>query len=704
MRLLPAFLLTMTMTVSTIAGETPAAAAPPVAKKVPKETRIHGDVLKDDYFWLRDKKNPEVAAYLEAENAYVESVMASTKPLQEALYQELLSHIKQTDVNVPYPDSKWFYYSRTEQGKQYPIFCRKPALDAPEQVYLDQNELAKGEKFMSLGALQPSDDGNWLAYSTDNTGFRQYKLRFKDLRTGKDSPEVIEKVTSVAWANDNKTVFYAVEDHAKRSYRLYRHVVGTDPAKDPLLYEETDEKFNLGVYKGRSGKFLYLESGSHTTSEVRYAPADQPTAEFKIVAPRVAGEEYDVSDRGHLFYIRTNQGGRNFGIVTAPIGNSGRREWKSLIPHRAEVMVESLSMFANFMVLREREGGLQYLRVTDLRNNQYHRVQMPEAVYFVGLGPNRVWDTATLRYVYQSPVTPNSVFDYDMEKKTAKLLKETEVPGGFDRNNYAVERIFATAPDGVKVPISVFYRKGFERDGKAPLYLYSYGSYGSSIPLTFSSNRLVLLDRGIVIALAHIRGGGDLGKPWHDAGRMMKKMNTFTDFIACAEKLITDKYTAKGNIVIEGGSAGGLLMGAVSNMRPDLWKAVISKVPFVDVMNTMLDATLPLTVPEYEEWGNPNKPDEYAYMRKYSPYDNLEAKPYPPMLVKTSFNDSQVMYWEPAKYVAKLRTLKPADDKNVLLFKTNMAAGHGGASGRYDFLKEVAFDYAFILQQFGMSK
>jgi len=706
MRLLPALLLTMTIstTIPPAAGETPAAATPPVAKKVPKETRIHGDVLKDDYFWLRDKKNPEVAAYLEAENAYVEAVMAPTKPLQEALYKELLSHIKQTDVNVPYPDGKWFYYSRTEQGKQYPIFCRKAALDGAEQVYLDQNELAKGEKFMSLGALQPSDDGNWLAYSTDNTGFRQYKLRFKDLRTGKDSPEVIEKVTSVAWANDNKTVFYAVEDHAKRSYRLYRHVVGTDPAKDPLLYEETDEKFNIGIYKGRSGKFLYLESGSHTTSEVRYAPADQPTAEFKIVAPRVAGEEYDVSDRGHLFYIRTNQGGRNFGIVTAPIGNSERREWKSLIPHRADVMVEGLSLFANFMVLREREGGLQYLRVTDLRNNQYHRVKMPEAVYFVGLGPNRVWDTATLRYVYQSPVTPNSVFDYDMEKKTARLLKETEVPGGFDRNNYAVERIFATAPDGVKVPISVFYRKGVERDGKAPLYLYSYGSYGSSIPLTFSSNRLVLLDRGIVIALAHIRGGGDLGKPWHDAGRMLKKMNTFTDFIDCAEKLIADKYSAKGNIIIEGGSAGGLLMGAVTNMRPDLWKAVISKVPFVDVMNTMLDATLPLTVPEYEEWGNPNKPEEYAYMRKYSPYDNLESKPYPPMLVKTSFNDSQVMYWEPAKYVAKLRTLKPADDKNVLLFKTNMAAGHGGASGRYDFLKEVAFDYAFILQQFGMSK
>ncbi|HUS18793.1 MAG TPA: S9 family peptidase [Terriglobales bacterium] len=705
--LIPALLLTMTTFVSsTLAADGPAntTAKPPVAKKVAKETKIHGDVLKDDYFWLREKSNPEVAAYLEAENAYTDALMAPTKPLQDALYQELLSHIKETDVNVPYPNGPYFYYSRTEKGKQYPIFGRKKSLEATEEVYLDQNQLAVGEKFMSLGTLTVSDDSNWLAYSTDNTGFRQYKLRFKDLRTGKLSPEVIEKVTSVAWANDNKTVFYTVEDHAKRSYRAYRHLVGQDPAKDKLLYEETDEMFNVGLGKGRSKRFIFLEIGSHTTSEVRYLPADQPLSDWKTIAPRIAGQEYDVEDRDSLFYIRTNHGGRNFGISTAPIGNADRKEWKSLIPHRSDVMVEGFTMFANFMVLREREGGLQHLRITDLRNNQTHRVKMPDAVYSVGLGPNLVWNTGTLRYVYQSPITPNSVFDYDMEKKQSRLLKETEVPGGFDRNNYQVERIYATAPDGVKVPLSVFYKKGVKRDGTAPLYLYSYGSYGSSIPLSFSSNRLALLDRGIVYALAHIRGGGDLGKPWHDAGRMMNKMNTFTDFIACAEKLIADKYTAKGNIVIEGGSAGGLLMGAVTNLRPDLWKAVISKVPFVDVMNTMLDASLPLTVSEYEEWGNPNKPDDYAYMRKYSPYDNLEAKPYPTILVKTSFNDSQVMYWEPAKYVAKLRTLKPAGDKNVLMLKTNMAAGHGGASGRYDFLHDVAFDYAFILQQFGMEK
>ncbi|MEO5936088.1 MAG: S9 family peptidase [Terriglobales bacterium] len=702
--------LTMTITTSSSSAFTDDAqqlahAKPPVAKKVPKITKMHGDTLPDDYFWLREKAHPDVPAYLEAENAYTDALMAPTKPLQEALYKELLSHIKETDVNVPYPDGAYFYYSRTEKGKQYPIFCRKKSsLEAAEEVYLDQNQLAVGEKFMNLGALSVSGDSHWLAYSTDNTGFRQYKLRFKNLRTGQLSPEVIEKVTSVTWANDHKTVFYTVEDNAKRSYRAYRHLVGDDPAKDKLLYEEKDEMFSIGVGKGCSRRYIYMEIGSLTTSEARYLPADQPAAEWKLVAPRIAGQEYDVEDHGKLFYIRTNQAGRNFGLSTAPIGASDRKEWKTLIPHRADVMVEGHTLFANFLVLREREGGLQHLRITDLRNNRTHRVQMQEAVYSTGLGPNRVWETSILRYDYQSPITPNSVFDYDMDKKESKLLKQTEVPGGFDRNNYQVERIHATAPDGAKVPLSVFYKKSVKRDGKAPLYLYSYGSYGNSIPLNFSSNRLALLDRGIVIALAHIRGGGDLGKPWHDAGRMMKKMNTFTDFIACAEQLIADKYTAKGNIIIEGGSAGGLLMGAVTNMRPDLWKAVISKVPFVDVMNTMLDASLPLTVGEYEEWGNPNKPDEYAYMRKYSPYDNLEAKVYPTILVKTSFNDSQVMYWEPAKYVAKMRTLKPADDKNVLMLKTNMAAGHGGASGRYDFLKDVAFDYAFMLQQFGMDK
>ncbi|HUQ49962.1 MAG TPA: S9 family peptidase [Terriglobales bacterium] len=678
---------------------------PPVAKKAAHDTKIHGEVLPDDYFWMREKSNPEVAAYLEAENAYTDALMAPTKPLQDSLYKELLSHIKETDVNVPYQDGDHFYYSRTEQGKQYPIFARKKgSVTAAEEITLDQNELAKGEKFMSLGVYVVSDDGHWLAYSTDNTGFRQYKLHFKDLRTGKLSPETIEKTTSVTWANDNKTVFYSVEDKAKRSYRVYRHEVGRDPAQDYLLYEEKDEKFDVGVGKSRSHKFIFMESSSHTTSDVRFLPADQPKGEWKLIAPRVAGQEYYADDRGDVFYIRTNKDGRNFSVVTAPITSPDRQNWKTLTAHQENVMLEGLETFADYLVVRERENGLQHLHITDFKANRSHRIKFPEAVYSAGLGPNRVWNTKVLRYVYQSPITPGSVFDYDLVKQESKLMKQTEVPGGFDRNNYQVERLFATAKDGVKVPISVFYRKGVKRDGSAPLYLYSYGSYGNSIPLNFSSNRLVLLDRGIVIALAHIRGGGDLGKPWHDAGRMMNKMNTFTDFISCAEHLIAEKYGSKGNIVIEGGSAGGLLMGAVTNMRPDLWKAVISKVPFVDVMNTMLDASLPLTVPEYEEWGNPNKPEEYAYMRKYSPYDNLKPAEYPTILVKTSFNDSQVMYWEPAKYVAKLRTIKSPTDKNPLMLKTNMAAGHGGASGRYDFLHDVAFDYAFILKQFGMSK
>jgi oligopeptidase B len=682
-----------------------AESTPPVAKKIHRETKIHGDVLPDDYFWLREKSNPDVAAYLEAENAYTESVMVPTRELQQALYKELLSHIKETDVSAPYRQGDFYYYARTEEGKQYPIYARKKgSIEAREEITLDQNELAKGEKFMNLGAYVVSDDGNLLAYSTDNTGFRQFTLRVKDLRTGVIAPEKIEKVTSVTWANDNKTLFYTVEDSAKRSYRLYRHALGTDPTQDPLIYEEADEMFDISVGKSRSRKFLYMEVSSHTTSEVRYLRADDPRGDWRLIAPRVAGQEYYADDRGDVFYLRSNQGGRNFGVMTTPISDPERKNWKSLIPHRDNVMVEGLEMFADFMVLAERENGLQQLSINDLSSGKEHRIKFPEAVYSAGLGPNKEWNTKTLRYIYQSPITPGSVFDYDVEKRESKLIKQTEVPGGFDRNNYQVERVFAAAKDGAKIPISVFYRKGTKRDGKAPLYLYSYGSYGISIPLNFSSNRLALLDRGIVIALAHIRGGGDLGKPWHDAGKMMNKMNTFTDFISAAEHLIAEKYSAKGNIVIEGGSAGGLLMGAVTNMRPDLWKAVISKVPFVDVMNTMLDATLPLTVGEYEEWGNPNKKEEYEYMKQYSPYDNLRAHEYPTMLIKTSFNDSQVMYWEPAKYIAKLRTLKPASDKNKLLLKTNMAAGHGGASGRYDFLKDVAFDYAFILTQFGISK
>jgi oligopeptidase B len=684
---------------------------PPVAKRVLKETQIHGDTLKDEYFWMREKSNPEVAAYLEAENAYTDALMAPTKPLQDKLYHELLSHVKETDTSAPYKDGDYFYYSRTEEGKQYPIYARKHLkLDAPEEIILDQNELAKGEKFMNLGAFAVSDDAHYLAYSTDNTGFRQYTLHIKDLKTGKLFPETVPKTNSIAWANDNKTIFYVVEDSAKRPYRLYRHELGTAAANDTLVYEEADEAFNVDVYKSRSRKFVLMELGSHTTSEIRFVSADKPTGEWKTIAPRVHDQEYYVSDHGDQFYIRTNLGGRNFGLMTAPISDPDRKNWKSLIPNRENVMVEHLEMFAGFMVLAERENGLQQLRIIDLQNGDLkpfradNKIKFPEAVYAASPGPNREWKTSTFRYNYTSPITPNSAYDYDVNKLTSTLVKQTEVPGGFDRNNYQVERVFATAHDGKKVPVSVIYRKGVKRDGTAPLYLYSYGSYGISIPLNFNANRLALLDRGVVVALAHIRGGGDMGKPWHDDGRMMHKMNTFTDFIAAAEYLVAEKYAAKDRIAIEGRSAGGLLMGAVTNMRPDLWKAVLTGVPFVDVLNTMLDASLPLTVGEYEEWGNPNKKPDYEYMKQYSPYDNLQAKTYPTILVKTSFNDSQVMYWEPAKYVAKMRTLKPATDTHPLMLKTNMAAGHGGASGRYDYLHDVAFDYAFFLTQLGVEK
>jgi oligopeptidase B len=687
--------------------------APPQAKKLPHDTTTHGNVLKDDYFWLREKSNPEVRAYLDAENAYTDQMMAHTKQLQEQLYKELLSHVKETDQSAPFPEGEYFYYRRTEQGKQYVIFCRKKnEPDAKEEIILDENELAKGKAFMHVAALVPSDDGNLIAYMTDETGFRQYDLRIRDLRTGKDFDARVPRTTSIAWANDNKTLFYSVEDpQTKRSFRVYRHTVGSDPAKDTLIYEEKDEMFSASVDKTRSGRYIILDSSSLTSSEEKFLDASTPTGEFRLIAPRIAGQEYYADHRGDDFYIRTNRNGRNFEVVRAPVNDPGREHWTTIVPHRPEVMVEGIDAFKDFLVLTERNRGLRDLRIMEMRKQSAFTgkeplVSFPEATYTVAPANNRVFATNQLRYTYESPITPNSTFEYDMEKNTSKLIKEQEVPGGFDRNNYELERVYATANDGVKIPVTIFRRKSVKKDGTAPVYLYSYGSYGYPLPVNFSSNRLALLDRGIVIALAHIRGGGDLGKPWHDDGRMMKKMNTFTDFIRSAEFLIQEKYADPKRIVIEGGSAGGLLMGAVTNMRPDLFRGVISKVPFVDVMNTMLDASLPLTVGEYEEWGNPNKKEDYFYMKQYSPYDNLTARKYPAMLVKTSFNDSQVMYWEPAKYVAKLRTLKPKDDKNPLLLKTNMAGGHGGSSGRYDVLKDTAFedtafDYAFILDQIG---
>jgi oligopeptidase B len=692
-------------TLLTAADKPTSEITPPVARKIHTENTINGGHLVDDYRWLRDKSNPEVERYLQAENAYADSVMKPTAELQKKLYDEMVSHIKETDVNVPYKQGEYFYYSRWEKGKQYPILARKKgSVEAPEEITLDMNQLAQGEKFMAVGAYEVSDDGNLLAYSTDNTGFRQYRLHVRDLRTGKDLADTAERVGSVAWATDNKTVFYSVEeDKTKRHYRIYRHTIGSDTKDDPIAYEDTDERFNVGVSRSRSRRYLFMESSSHTTSEVRYLEAAAPTGQWKLIAPRQQDVEYYADHLGGQFFIRTNDKGRNFRLVSAPISSPGKENWKEVVPVRSDVMLNDFESFQDFYVLVERENGLPQLTVVNLASGAKQRIAFPEPVYTASPQTNREYKTKFFRYAYQSLVTPASVFDYDVENHNSTLLKQTEVPGGFDSAKYASERLWATAHDGTKVPISVVYRKDLKKaDGSNPLYVYAYGSYGAILPVTFNSSRLSLLDRGVVMAYAHIRGGGDLGKPWHDAGRMMNKMNTFTDFIDCTEYLVANKYGARDKIAIEGGSAGGLLMGAVTNLRPELFKVVLSHVPFVDVMNTMLDASLPLTVPEYEEWGNPNEKPAYDYMVRYSPYDNLKKAAYPAMLVKTSFNDSQVMYWEPAKYVAKLRTLK--SDNNVLVLKTNMAAGHGGSSGRYDHLREIAFDYAFMLTQLGIER
>ncbi len=684
---------------------------PPVARKQHTETQLHGIALTDDYAWLRDKQNPEVTAYLEAENAYADEDLAPLAGLRDELYREMLSHIKQTDVSVPFRDGDWWYYTRTEEGLQYGIHCRKrggaagPDADAAEQVVLDGNAMAKGLAFFAVGDTDISDDGRWLAYTTDTTGFRQYTLHIKDLETGETLPDEVERVGSVVWAADNSTLFYSVEDEQqKRQFQLWR-AGGRQLKESVLVHEDGDERFNLGAGRTRDGKFIVMELASHITTESWFLPADKPEGEFTVIAPREDDHEYSIDHRNGLWYIRTNDRGRNFRLVTAPVALPGRENWTERIAHRSDVMLEEIDLFAEFFVACEREDGLPRLRLWNFfgdgpESALLSEIVFPEPAYSAHPHVNRIFETTLFRYGYQSLVSPSSVYEYDLVDGASRLLKEVEVPGGFDRTLYASERVHATAPDGVKVPVSIVYRRDKREPGRNPLYVYGYGSYGYSLPLNFSSNRLSLLDRGVVMAYAHIRGGGDLGEPWHDAGKMLVKRNTFTDFIASVEHLTANGYGDPARVAIEGGSAGGLLMGAVSNMRPEVFRAVVSHVPFVDVMNTMLDASLPLTVPEYEEWGDPNQEEYFRYMHRYSPYDNLKAMAYPAMLVKTSLHDSQVMYWEPAKYVAKLRTLK--SDGNVLLLVTNMQAGHGGASGRYDYLKEIALDYAFVLRELGI--
>ncbi|MGO9339661.1 MAG: S9 family peptidase [Terracidiphilus sp.] len=693
----------MLATATTIA-QTDSALKPPTAAKIHAEKTINGAVLQDDYSWLRERDNPRVREYLEAENAYAEQFTAGEKPFAEKLYNETLSHIKQTDTTVPYRKHGFWYYSRTEEGKQYPVLCRKKeTLSAPEEVMLDVNALAQGEKFMSLGASQVSNDSNLLAYTTDNVGFRQYKLHIKDLRTGKLLPDTAERVDSVTWAADNKTLIYSTEDaQTKRSDLVHRHVLGTDAAVDPIVFNEKDERYGIYVGRTRDGKYLIAVSESHVTSEEKFLPADTPNGEWKLIEPRKEGIRYYADEANDVFYIRVNDTDPSFRLVTAPVAAPGKAQWTELIAARKETPIEDVDAFKSFYVITERVKGLPVLRVVTTASKETHTVEVPEPAYTLSAAVNEEFDTDKYRYNYQSPITPNSTFEYDLRTRTSTLLKEQEVPGGYDKSRYAVERLFMPSKDGVGIPVTVVYREDKFKRGENPLFVYGYGSYGYPISDTFSVSLLPLLDRGVVTTVAHIRGGGELGEAWHDAGKMMTKRNTFTDFIDATEGLLAQGYGKRGEVGIEGASAGGLLMGAVTNMRPDLFKVVLCEVPFVDLMNTMLDATLPLTVPEYEEWGNPNQKAAFDYMLSYSPYDNVTAKAYPAILVQTSFDDSQVMYWEPSKYVAKLRALKT--DQNPLVFFINMHGGHGGSSGRYDRVREQDRRYAFVLTQLGISQ
>lgn len=676
---------------------------PPIAQKRPQTLSAHADQRIDDYYWLRDRDDPEVFAYLDAENAYTQSVMAHTESLQTALYDEMLGRIQETDLSVPYRKGEFYYYSRTETGKAYPIYCRKQgSLDAPEEILLDQNVLAEGHDFLELGVLAVSPNHQVLAYSVDTTGAERYRLRFLNLETREHFPEEILDTAGVAWGNDNQTVFYAQLDEANRPYKLWRHALGNASTDDVLLHHETDEFFYLDIGKTRSQAYLLLGLHSKITSEVHFLDANQPTGEFEVVQPRSQGVEYSVEHHRDHFYITTNEDALNFKLMKAPVAAPAKPHWETVIPHREDVLLEGVSAFANHLVIHERKAGLPTLQIRQLTTGESHYIAFPDPTYNVGEGANPEFNTNILRFNYTSLVTPWSVFDYNMDTQERELKKETPVLGGYDRTQYASDRLMATALDGTLVPISIVYKKGIQQTGDNPLLLTGYGSYGYSYDPGFSSNRLSLLDRGVVVAIAHIRGGSEMGRRWYEDGKFLQKKNTFTDFIACAEYLIEQGWTSSQRLAISGGSAGGLLMGAVINLRPDLFHAVVADVPFVDVVTTILDDDLPLSVMEREEWGDPNDKLYYDYMKSYSPYDNVEAKAYPNLLITAGLNDSRVAYWEPAKWTAKLRSLKT--DTNVLLLKTNMGAGHGGASGRYESLKEIAFEYAFLLDQWGLSQ
>jgi oligopeptidase B len=663
---------------------------PPLAPQIPHQTTIHGEIVTDNWFYLRDRQHPKTLPYLEAENQYTAHVMEPASELETKIYTEMVARIQETDSSVPAKYGAFEYYTRMEQGKQYPIHCRRPlAAEPTEQIVLDCNALATGHAYFSLAYDEVSPDGTLLAFAIDTDGSEVYRLRFKNLQTGDTLPDDIPNVYySGAWT-DNLNFFYTTLDETKRPYRLWHHQLGST-APDTIVYEETDARFNVSIERTRSGKFLLLGIDSHATSEARYLATNDPGGQFQPLRPRVQDVEYYAEHQGNFFWIRTDENAINFRLLRAP--DTDPTNWTEILPHRDDVSIEGLDGFRDHLVLVERANGLKQLRVLGADD---HLVAFEEPAYTIYPDGNEDYDATNLRFLYTSLVTPRSVYDYDMNTRTRELKKQYAVLGGYDPSNYTSERIFATAPDGVQVPISLVYRRGIEHNGQSPLYLYGYGSYGIITEPSFSSERISLLDRGYIYAIAHIRGSGDMGRRWYEDGKLLHKMNTFTDFIACAEHLTAHRYTSPGKLAIAGGSAGGLLMGAVVNLRPDLFHTVVAHVPFVDVVNTMLDDTLPLTIAEYEEWGNPNDRAFYDYMRTYSPYENVSATAYPNILVTAGLNDPRVSYWEPAKWVAKLRASKT--DENTIVLKTNMGAGHGGPSGRYAKLKEKAFEYAFLL-------
>ena len=676
---------------------------PPIADKKPHVTELHGDKLMDDYYWMRHREDKEVIAYLEAENAYTTAMTAQSEAMRKTLFDEMLGRIKEDDSSVPAKKGEYWYYHRTESKKPYRIYCRKKgSLDAPEEVLIDGNALADGHEYFRLGTWEVSPDQQTLAYSVDYNGSERYTLHFKDLKGGKVLEEsVADTYYSIAWGNDNKTIFYNTVDEASRPYKLFRHVVGTDASKDELVFHEKDDAYFLGIDKSLSEKFLFIELSSAVTTEIHYLSADDPSGSFKVVHPRQQGMEYDVEHHGDRFLIRTNEDAINFKLMQAPAADPKKANWTPMREHRDDVTLSGVDAFKDHIILYERERGLPQIRVTRVSSGEEHVMAFDEPTFDVWPDWNIEFDTTVLRYGYTSLVTPASVFDYDMNEKTRELLK-TQPVIGYDPSQYTSERIVAKAKDGVEVPISIVYKKGLAKDGSAPMLLNGYGSYGYPYDASFESMWLSLLERGFVVGIAHIRGGGELGRKWKEDGKFERKMNTFTDFIACADHLVASKYTSASKLAVSGRSAGGLLMGVIANLRPDLFSVVIAGVPFVDVVNTMIDETIPLTVTEWEEWGNPNDKHFYDVIKKYSPYDNVVAQAYPNMLITAGLNDPRVQYWEPAKWTAKLRVTKT--DDNLLLLKTEMGAGHGGQSGRYGRLEDRAFEYAFIFDRFGITQ